>query len=129
MRLKRSILRHTGGATIVEFALTAPIFIALLFAIVECGIAGWTQFGLQYGVQAAARCASLQNSSCSSPSQIAQYAADNALGVTVQPSTFTVTAAACGNQIQASYAYNFFTLFFGTPTITMTAQACYLSQT
>lgn len=129
MKSLRSLSKNQVGSTVVEFAVTAPLFIVLLFGIVECGIAGWTQFGLQYGVQAAGRCAALQNSNCSDAQSIAQYAADNAFGLTVPASIFTVSGAVCGTQIQASYPYHFFTMFFGTPSITMTAQTCYPNPT
>jgi Flp pilus assembly protein TadG len=125
----RAILADESGATAVEFALTAPIFIALLFGIIECGLALWTQFGLQYGTEAAARCASIDTTTCSSASAIASYAAGNALGLTVPASTFTATTPSCGNLVQASYVYTFLTSYFGKPRVTLTAQSCFPPQT
>ena len=123
----RTILVDESGATAVEFALTAPIFIALLFGIIECGLALWTQFGLQYGTEAAARCATVDTATCSSASATASYAASNALGLTVPASTFTATTPSCGNLVQASYVYTFLTSYFGTPRVTLTAQSCFPS--
>ena len=125
----RTILADESGATAVEFALTAPIFIMLLFGIIECGLALWTQFGLQYGTEAAARCASIDTTTCSSASATASYAASNALGLTVPASTFTATTPSCGNLVQASYVYTFLTSYFGTPRVTLTAQSCFPAQT
>jgi Flp pilus assembly protein TadG len=124
---RRSVLVNESGATAVEFALTAPIFIALLFGIIECALALWTQFGLQYGVEAAARCATVDTTTCGSASAIASYAASNALGLTVPASTFTATTPSCGNLVQASYVYTFVTSYFGTPRVTLTAQSCFPS--
>jgi Flp pilus assembly protein TadG len=125
MKQRYRILRDTGGASAVEFALTVPVFIALLFGIVEAGMAVWTQFGLQYGVEAAARCAVVNPTTCGSASDIAAYAANNALGLSIPTSSYTVTNASCGNQVQASFAYSFFTPFFGLPHVTLTAQSCF----
>ena len=123
----RTILADESGATAVEFALTAPIFIALLFGIIECGLALWTQFGLQYGTEAAARCATVDTATCSSASTTASYAASNALGLTVPASTFTASTPSCGNLVKASYIYTFLTPFFGTPKVTLKAQSCFPS--
>ena len=109
----------------VEFGLTAPLFIMLVWGIIEAGLALWTQFGLQNGVEAAARCASINTTTCSDSTTTAQYAVNNALGITVPSSTFRVQAGTCGNLVKANYTYSFFTLFFGTPTVTLTAQSCY----
>lgn len=125
MNRLQSLGKNASGATIVEFALTAPLFIVLLFGIVEAGIALWTQYGLQYGVEAAARCATVDAVDCGNASDIAQYASNNSLGVSPPTSTFTVADAACGNQIRATYAYTFFTGYFGTPSITLNAQSCF----
>lgn len=123
----RTVLADESGATAVEFALTAPIFIALIFGIIECALALWTQFGLQYGAEAAARCASVNTTTCSSASATASYAASNALGLTVPASTFTLTTPSCGNLVQASYVYTFVTSYFGTPKVTLKAQSCFPS--
>jgi Flp pilus assembly protein TadG len=123
----RTLLADESGSTAVEFGLTAPIFIALLFGIIECALALWTQFGLQYGAEAAARCAAVDTTTCSSPSATASYAANNALGLSIPASTFTLTTPSCGNLVQASYAYTFLSSYFGTPKVTLTAQSCYPS--
>jgi Flp pilus assembly protein TadG len=117
--------RNASGATMVEFALTAPLFIAVLFGIAEAGILLFTQYGLQYGVEAAARCATVDTATCDNAADISTYAANNSLGLSIAPSAFTVTSAPCGNQIQATYAYTFFTGYFGQPSATLTAQSCF----
>jgi len=118
-------MRENSGATAVEFALTMPLFLALLIGGVQFGLALWTQFGLQYGSEAAARCASITTTTCSTSGQIAAYAANHALGLSVPSSAFSVSTPSCGNQVSASYPYTFYTLLFGTPTLTLTARSCF----
>lgn len=121
----RTRLSDESGATAVEFALTIPVFLTLLAGIIEIGLAVWTQFGLQYGAEAAVRCASVNATTCGTADQIASYAASHALGLSLPSSVFTISTPSCGNQVSASYVYPFYTLFFGTPTVTLTARSCF----
>ena len=109
----------------MELALTMPLFAALLVGCVQLGLALWTQFGLEYGSDAAARCASVDATTCGTSDQIAAYAANHAFGLSLPASTFSFSAAGCGNQVFASYRYSFYTLFFGTPNVTLTARSCF----
>jgi TadE-like protein len=56
--------RAQNGATLVEFALVAPVFLALLFGTLEFGRALWTQQALQETAIAGARCMALPQTSC-----------------------------------------------------------------
>jgi len=118
-------MRENSGATAVEFALTMPLFLALLIGGVQLGLALWLQFGLQYGSEAAARCASITTTTCGTSDQIAAYAANHALGLSVPSSAFSVSTPSCGNQVSASYPYTFYTLLFGAPTVTLAARSCF----
>ena len=118
-------MRDNSGATAVELALTMPLFLALLIGCVQIGLLLWTQFGLQYGSEAAARCASINTTTCNTSAQIASYAANHALGLSVPTNAFTVSSPSCGNQISASYPYTFYTLVAGAPTVTLKARACF----
>ena len=118
-------LRDIRGISAVEFALTAPVFFVLLFAIIEGGLMVWTQIGLQHGAEAAARCASINTTLCGTTSGIQDYAAQSALGLTVSPSTFSVSALACGNQVSANYAFGFVTTLFGPASVTLNAKSCF----
>jgi Flp pilus assembly protein TadG len=116
---------EASGTTAVEFALTVPIFLALVAGIIQAGLMLWTQFGMHYGSEAAARCASVNTTTCVTADQIAAYAASHALGLSLPNSAFTFSTPACGNQVSANYTYSFYTLVFGTPTITLTARSCF----
>jgi Flp pilus assembly protein TadG len=117
--------RSTEGTTAVEFGITAPVFFMVIFGIIECGMLLWTQLGLQHGVQMAARCASINTGICSSANDIKTYAAQQAYGLNPPLSTFTVAAPTCGNQISASYTYQFVSAYFNAPSLTLTAQSCF----
>ena len=119
------IIRDERGASAVEFAVTAPVFFALLFGIIESGLVLWTQLGLQHGAEMAARCASVNTTICGTVSAIQNFAAQQAFGVNPPASTFAVTTPACGNQVNASYSYQFVTGYFGAPSLTLSAQSCF----
>jgi Flp pilus assembly protein TadG len=125
MRSIRKLIGENDGATAVEFAFTAPLFMALVFGIIESGLAMWTQFGLENAVETAARCAAVNRTSCSGSSAVATYAASNTLGVTVPTSDFTYSKVSCGHQVSASYDYAYLTHYFGATKVTMHAQSCF----
>ena len=120
-----TLLRHSGGATAVEFAFTAPLFMALTLGIIETGLALWTQAGMENAVEAAARCASVNSATCSSASTIAAYATHNTLGVAIPVGAFTVSKLRCGNQVAGSYDYLYLTNYFHGAKVTLTARSCF----
>jgi Flp pilus assembly protein TadG len=124
--IRRFFASNMEGATALEFALCAPAFFMLVLGIVEAGLLVWMQLALQQGVEAAARCASVNKNSCTTTSQIQSYASTASYGLTPPTSTFTVTTPACGNLVQASYTPNYLPSF-PIPTPTLTAQACFPS--
>ena len=58
MKLKQ-MRDDTRGNALVEFTVTFPFFLALMFGLVQAGLLLYTQNGLQHGVEMAARCASV----------------------------------------------------------------------
>lgn len=125
MKARVGFWQNGSGASAVEFAIIAPVFLLLLFAAIEGGLLLWTQLGLQHGVELAARCASVNTSVCGSAAAIQDFAAQQAFGLNVPPSNFSVSTPACGNQVNASYAYAFASNAFGIPSFTLTAQSCF----
>ena len=121
---KFRFLSDTGGATALEFALCAPPFFLLVMGIVELGLLVWMQLSLQQGVEAAARCASINKITCSNASQIKAYAAAQTYGVHPPNTAFTVSTPACGNLVQASYAPSYLPTF-PIPAQTLTARSCF----
>ena len=125
MKLVR-ICHDQQGASAVEFALIAPVFFLFIFGIIAFGIMFWTQVGLQHGAEMAARCASINNTLCpnNNPSAITNYAMQQALGLSLPSSTFTYSTPTCGNQVSASYTFQFPGILNLSP-LTLTAQACF----
>ena len=124
MRLAR-LLPDRRGASAVEFGLTAPAFFMLLAGIVDCGMLLWTQLGLQHGTEMAARCASVNSALCGDVGSIQTYAAQQTYGLNPPSSTFSVAVTACGNQVSATYGYQFMASYFGVPALTLNAQSCF----
>ena len=121
----RRFLTHIGGTTAVEFGLTAPVFFALVFGLIDFGLVLWTQLGLQHATELAARCASVNKTICADAPAIQTYASTQVFGMTVPTSVFTASQVACGNQVTASFDFGVIGGFFGTPVITLNAAACF----
>jgi Flp pilus assembly protein TadG len=120
----RRLWTDEGGGSLAEFAILLPVFLPLLFGTVQLGQLFWTQTALQHAVEMAARCATINATSCGSASTTQTYAATQAYGLTFPTGTFTATSPTCGNQVAASYAFPFITGWFPA-TVTLKAQSCY----
>jgi Flp pilus assembly protein TadG len=118
------LLHDTRGTSAVEFALTAPVYFLLMFGLIGGGLLVWTQIGIQHGAEEAARCASINTSLCGTTASIQSYAAKNAFGLSIDPSVFTVSSAACGNQVSATYSFGFVVASFGGSTLNLVANSC-----
>jgi Flp pilus assembly protein TadG len=120
-----------GGSNAVEFALVAPLLIGFLFGIYEFGLAIWTQGILDYAVEQAARCASVNAATCGTTTETASYAATQTAPLGLPAATFTASTAGCGSQVTASYDFVFIGRFAikGTPllpnSVTLTSSSCY----
>jgi Flp pilus assembly protein TadG len=124
MKAMKTFLDDTGTAAI-EFAITSSVFIMLLVGIAEGGYALWVQLGIQHGAEMAARCATVNTTTCGTSDAIKTYAAAQSYGVSPPTSTFTVTTPSCGNQVAASYTYTFLSAFFSHTSATLTGRACF----
>lgn len=120
----KKLLRNISGASALEFALCAPAFFAMVMGIIEIGLMVWMQLALQQGVEAAARCASINHLVCTSTATTQAFASAKSIGLAPPVSTFTVSAQACGNMVQASYTPSYLPSF-PIPPRRLTAQACF----
>jgi len=121
--LVRRALAERGGAAAVEFAMTVPILLTTMLGIVEFGRILWAQNALHYAVEQAARCASIDLTTCDNANDTKTYAS-TVSAFTFPTSAFTVSTPSCGNQVSASYSFQFMTSLFGSGP-TLTAQACF----
>src|SRR5260370_14283034 len=143
MKMQR-LIRDTQGATLVEFAVTLPVFMLVLFGVIQVGLMLWVQAGLQHGVETAARCASLSDIAISqsglnpatnptpcynangtataNASKLKAYAAANSWGLNPQATAFSVGTCTGGNLVTASYTFTGIQFLFEP---TLTARSCY----
>jgi Flp pilus assembly protein TadG len=119
------IRKGRGGNAAVEFALILPVFISLIVGVMEVGRILWIQNTLQQAVEAAARCATVNATTCGTASDVRVYAAAQTAGLGVPASAFAATTPACGNQVNATVQYDYLTSFLPMPALSITAQACF----
>jgi Flp pilus assembly protein TadG len=115
--------RH--GATAVETAIVLPVFLLLLFGVIEAGLLFWTQSTLQSAVEAAARCAVVDKTNCGSTSAVQSYAASQAIGMTVPSASFDASPQSCGYQVSIGYNFSFIVSGLFPGTMTLNAKSCH----
>ena len=120
--------RDQAGATAVEFALIAPILFLLLFGAMEAGRLLFVQAALHHAVADAARCASINPDTCSSPKALALeiQAGMAALSapMPVDAAALIVKTAPCGLSIAAALPYRPLLLPLAKARMTLSARAC-----
>ncbi|MDE2362550.1 MAG: pilus assembly protein [Hyphomicrobiales bacterium] len=123
--MRFSLFRKSeSGVSAVEFALVSPLLLLVLMGVAQVSMWVWTNFALQHGAEAAARCASITPATCGTTAAIQQYAAAQSYGLNVAASSFTVdTAAACGVSVSAKV--QMFESISWMGTFTSTALACF----
>jgi len=109
-----------NGTTAVETALVAPVFIALLFGLLEGAIMLWTQLGLQTATDRAARCAAIDTSRCGTSTLLQNYAAGQALSAKIPASSFTLTSETCGAAVTGLVKVRFV-----ATEVTLSARSCF----
>lgn len=111
------------GATAVEFAILAPVFITIMIAALGFSLAMFTISSLHYAVEEAARCASVKTTVCTDAASIQAYAQSHYSGIGASP-TFTYTAAACGKSVTGTVTYVLDSGLYRT-SIPFSASACF----
>ncbi|HYM04783.1 MAG TPA: TadE/TadG family type IV pilus assembly protein [Stellaceae bacterium] len=119
----RRLFRDASGATAVQFAFILPMFVVVIFGIIESGRVMWLQNALSFAVEGAARCAAIDTKNCGTAAQVKSWAASQS-GATFPTSTFSLSTAACGKLVTANYGVNLL-IPEVTPALTLTAQACH----
>ncbi len=108
----RFLLDDRTGATAVEFGLLAPVFLLLLFGIIEVGRLLWVKQVLTEAAYSTARCAALA-SPCKTQSDVQSFATARGRrwGLRVDSSLIGYTASTTcdGNagSVQVTLRYNF----------------------
>ncbi|GGB50718.1 TadE/TadG family type IV pilus assembly protein [Blastomonas aquatica] len=102
MNLRR-LMRSSSGAAILEFALLAPLFIAMLFGLIEFGRAYWTRQTLTEVAFHTARCMALDEA-CGTQQQRVTFAVARArdYAITVAPGAVAATSGGtCRGQVNS----------------------------
>jgi len=119
--------RSRCGATAVEFAMVAPIFLIMVIGVFELGRAMWIRASMQYAVEEAARFAIVNTSA--STSTLASYAATaySSSGINISGATFTATQATTSGltyvTIIGSYNFSVIVPLVPIPDITLSARS------
>jgi Flp pilus assembly protein TadG len=130
-RRKRKAGSDCDGTVAIEYALIIPAMLLFTLGIMDTGRLLWTYTTLYQAAEAGARCAAVDSVNCATTSQVQNYAVDQAWGLSIAASAFTVTNPTCGMQVSATYTFQFvIPWFFGTApygsanTIPLSATAC-----
>jgi Flp pilus assembly protein TadG len=143
----------TRGSALVEFTVTFPFFLLLMFGLLQAGLLLYTNTGLQHGVERAARCASVNYSakqigltqSCFAvaptdvtDTTIKQYAAQSSWGLVPSSDSFIVHSppdanANCGTDTNGNVVPGFVVTVSSTPnllryifpSVTLNAKSCF----
>jgi Flp pilus assembly protein TadG len=122
--LLRSLRRDQQGTTAVEFAIIAPVLIALLVGTMALCVALFLIGSLHFAVEDGARCASVKTTICSDAATTVAYTQSRYLGPDGVSPTFTYAPATCGNSVSASINYSM-NVGFKTFVIPISATACF----
>jgi Flp pilus assembly protein TadG len=125
------LIADRRGAALAETAIVMPVFVLLIFGVIESGLLMFAQISLDNAVGAAARCAAINTNICGTPAAIKNYALSQTVGLPhVAVANFTPSNPICNNgSTQVSASYNF-TSLVGTlvpyiSSLTLTAAAQY----
>jgi Flp pilus assembly protein TadG len=120
----RCFLRDERGAAAIEYAFVLPALLGFALGVMDLGRLVWTEVTLDRAVQAAARCAVVNATTCGTDAGIQSYAAGQAWGMSVPTSSFTITRPACGVTVRAETSFAF-TVPWPVNISSVQAAACY----
>ena len=127
-KLAKSTQRsRRSGSVAIEYALILPTLLVFVLGIIDMSRLLWADATLDRGVEAAARCAAVNSTTCGTASQIQSYAAAQAFGLKVGASAFTVSTPSCGIQVDGTYQFALAISAFVTTLapVTLKVTACY----
>jgi len=125
-RATTRFLAASAGASALELALVFPLFMSLVLAIFWLALLLWTETSIRFAADAAARCASVDGTSCGTVTAIQDAAIAWSNGVPIARANVTVnlgatcTTGVTGNAVTIRYTATYFVL-----STTSVAEACY----
>lgn len=116
---------HTRGTVALEYAIILPVLLLMILGALDAGRVIWLQVTLERAVEAAARCAAINEIKCGSAAQIQSYAASQAYGTTIAATAFVAASASCGTSVKGTVPFTFAIPWVMRRKITLSATACY----
>lgn len=115
--------KNENGAAAAEFVLVMIPFLALVFGIIGLCLMFYANQTLQYAAEAAARCFSVNVTSCATTGATQTYATNHYSGPNISP-VFVANTTGCGHTVTgtASFTLN---AVVTTITVPLSAAACY----
>lgn len=113
------------GVASIEFALVFPVFLIMIFGIMEISRLMWWQVGVERAAAVASRCGGVAAIDCQTNQKISEKAANSVPGITFTPSQFTVAREKCGVRVSANVTFEFVTGFLGLPDQKIQATFCH----
>lgn len=130
--IARRLACDERGVAAVEFAITSPVYLLVMFGLAQAGLWLWSDFSLQRAADASSRWAAIQCgpklATCPTASAVQSYAVNNIVGLSVPSSAFNLSTSdpgCSGALVSAAYGVPTFTSGLGLPIITVHASACY----
>jgi Flp pilus assembly protein TadG len=119
----RGLCKETSGATAIEFAMVAPVFLMMVVGGIYACMMMFSMGSLQNAAQDAARCWSVKTTVCTDASSTQTYAQSHYYGPAVSP-TFTASLASCGHSVKGTISYSF-NMGQSTVNVPLEADACF----
>ncbi len=124
-RIPGFMARCRSGAAAIEFALAVPVFLLMVYGMVEMGRLFWIQSTLQYAVEESVRYAIVNNAVLET--DVANVAAAKAATVGATATNFTVTfetllGARTFVTVQAAYPFSLLTPLVPVPPFNITTR-------
>jgi len=115
--------RDIRGATAMELALLLPVFVMLIFGLINTSLMAGALSGMHYAVEEASRCYAVNKTTCATIDATRTYAQGKYRGPGAQP-TFAITTAGCGHTVTATTTFDL-ELALTVLHVPLSATACY----
>ena len=120
---RRSFLACCRGATAVEFAIVAPLYLTMMVGVFELSRAMWIKASMQYAVEETSRYALVNTSFSAATLQTYAESKLSDAGVGTTGMSFTITADGTVADIQVSYSFETLTSLLPFPSLALTAKS------
>jgi Flp pilus assembly protein TadG len=100
-KLARRFAQDRRGATAVEFGLLLPVFLMLTVGVINVSLLTNAVSSMNFAVQEAARCSSVNHTTCPNADSTATFALSKYKGPNIRP-TFVSNTTGCGHTVTAN---------------------------